>query len=221
MMKTLTDTSTLSIESNDDIQLACEYLAKRDKIISGLVKTLGIVELPHRDHKSLFSSLCEAIIHQQLNGKAALAIHTRFNLLFSEKNRTPRPDQVLSASDQELRSAGLSSAKVLALRDLSQKVLIKEIPTLNQASRMTNEEIIESLVKVHGIGRWSAQMFLIFTLRRSDVLPIDDFGVKKGYSIAYNNNIMPASQDLLKCGQRWTPYSTVASLYLWKVANLA
>ncbi len=220
-MKTLADASTLSIKSNDDIQLACKYLAKRDKVISGLVKTLGIVELPKRGHKSLFSSLCEAIIHQQLNGKAALAIHTRFNLLFSDHDRTPKPEQVLSASDQALRSAGLSSAKVLALRDLSSKVLARDIPTLNQASKMTNEAIIESLVKVRGIGKWSAQMFLIFTLRRSDVLPIDDFGVKKGYSIAYNNNIMPASQDLLKCGQRWTPYSTVASLYLWKVANLA
>jgi len=167
---------------------------------------------------SIFVALAEAIVYQQLNGKAAAAIFARLCALFPRGGLSTR--RLLRASDEKLRGVGLSRSKLLSLRDLAQKVEDGGIPTLVEILRMPDETIIERLSEVRGIGRWTAEMLLIFRLGRPDVLPVDDYGVRKGFAIAYERE-MPSPKELAAHGSRWTPYRTVASWYFWRVVERA
>jgi 3-methyladenine DNA glycosylase/8-oxoguanine DNA glycosylase len=165
-------------------------------------------------------ALAEAIVYQQLNGRAAATIFARVRALFPRAHEGPTAEQILRTSDQKLRGAGLSRSKLLSLRDLARRAMDGQIPTLAEVHRMEDEAIIERLTEVRGIGRWTVEMLLIFRLGRPDVLPVDDYGVRKGFALAYRKRKLPAPRALMKHGERWRPYRSVASWYLWRALEL-
>src|SRR5690606_862381 len=160
-----------------------------------------------------------AITHQQLTTKAAATIFGRVRALFPHGPEGFTPEQILGAEDEALRSAGLSEAKTLALRDLAAPPRAGELPSLEEARAMENDAIIERLTKVRGVGRWTVEMFLIFRLGRPDVLPLDDYGVQKGFARAFGMDELPTRAELDAHGERWRPFRSVASWYLWRVAE--
>ncbi len=168
---------------------------------------------------SLFAALAESIVYQQLNGKAAATIFARVRALFPRARGALTPARVLGASEAELRAAGLSNAKFLAIRDLAERAQSGSLPTLARVQKLSDQEIIERLTEVRGIGRWTVEMLLMFRLGRPDVLPLDDFGVRKGYSIAFGTQEMPTKAELESRAERWRPYRTVASWYLWRATD--
>jgi 3-methyladenine DNA glycosylase/8-oxoguanine DNA glycosylase len=184
-----------------------------------VIDAVGPFELELRKTASVFVALAEAIVYQQLTGKAAATIFGRVCALFPRGRLTP--EQILSASDRQLRGAGLSRSKVLSLRDLARRTEAGEIPGLARLRRMDDEAIVECLSEVRGIGRWTVEMLLIFRLARPDVLPADDYGVRKGFAAAFKKRELPARADIEKRGARWRPYRTVASWYLWRAAERA
>src|SRR2546428_962578 len=165
--------------------------------------------------QSPYEALLESIAYQSISGKAAATIFGRIKAL-SGHGRAPTPEEMLKLRKPVLRKAGLSGAKVLAMKDLAQKTFDGVVPTLEQAEKLSDEELVERLVSVRGIGAWTVEMFLIFRLGRPDVLPIHDLGVRKGLAITYGKKHMPKPKELLKFGERWRPYRTVASWYMWR-----
>jgi len=160
-----------------------------------------------------------SIVYQQLAGKAASAILGRV-VRTCGPSRFPTPRQVLSIAPERLRQAGLSTAKTAAVRDLAIKTLDGTVPSLARVRRMSDEEIIDRLTAVRGVGRWTVEMLLIFRLGRPDVLPLMDLGVRKGYGLLYNRGKLPTSSALQRRGERWRPYRSVASWYLWRALEL-
>ncbi len=185
-----------------------------------MIDAVGPFDLRLEKAPNLFVALAEAIVYQQLTGKAAATIFGRVRGLFGRARSGPTAEQVLGASDERLRGAGLSRSKLLSLRDLARRVESGALPTLAAVRRMDDEAIIERLTEVRGIGRWTAEMLLIFTLGRPDVLPADDYGIRKGFAAAFGRREPPARADVEKRGARWKPYRTVASWYLWRALEL-
>ena len=202
-----------------DPQTAVAHLRKVDPALARTIDQIGAFALELRSTPSIFVALTEAIVYQQLNGKAAATIFARVRALFRNAHQGPTPEQILRASNKKLRGAGLSQNKMLSLQDLARRAVIGEIPTLAEANRMADDELIERLTQVRGIGRWTVEMLLISRLGRPDVLPADDFGIRKGFSIAFDKQGMPAPKDVLARGAKWAPYRTVASWYLWRAAE--
>jgi 3-methyladenine DNA glycosylase/8-oxoguanine DNA glycosylase len=213
-------TSNDSGELGFDPRLAIAHLRDHDAALARVIDTVGPFEMKPQETSTVFDALAEAIVYQQLNGKAAAAIYARVRDLFPPADRGPTPEQIITASDEQLRGAGLSRAKLLSLRDLAQKVVAGDIPALAQIRRMDDEEIIDVLTAVRGIGRWTAQMLLIFRLGRQDVLPSDDYGLRQGLALALDAPEPPTAKELAERGQRWIPYRTVASWYLWRLVEL-
>lgn len=183
-----------------------------------LIRELGPFALIPRVRRTPFESLARAIAFQQLHEKAAESILKRFIALFPGR-RFPRPAELLTAHVDAIRGAGFSGAKVLALRDLAAKTLDGTVPTGRAITLLDDEAIVERLVEVRGIGRWTVEMLLIFQLGRPDVLPVDDFGVRNGFRIAYRRRTMPTPNEVLRYGERWRPYRTAAAWYLWRAAD--
>lgn len=205
-----------------DAAFALDYLRDADPALARLIETIGPFRLQIRRAPSIFIALAEAIVYQQLNGKAAASIFARLRALFPRAHEAPTAAQILRTSDAKLRGAGLSQSKLLSLRDLARRDAAGEIPDLAAINGMADEAIIEKLTAVRGIGRWTVEMLLIFRLGRPDVLPLDDFGVRKGFGFAFKKNRgMPTKDEMEKRGARWQPYRTVASWYLWRAADLA
>lgn len=204
-----------------DPRAAVRHLRATDPALARLIDATGPFRMELKQTTSLFAALAEAIIHQQLSGRAAATIHARVCALFPGAAQSPAPDHILAASDDALRSAGLSRPKLLALRDLAQRAAAGAIPSLAEAHRMADEALIERLVEVRGIGRWTVEMLLMFRLGRPDVLPADDYGIRKGYAVTFRKRELPAPKDLARRGVRWKPYRTVASWYLWRAAEQA
>lgn len=204
-----------------DPLFAIEHLRAADPKLAQLIDQVGPFRMRLRRAPSIFAALAEAIVYQQLNGKAAAAIYARVRALFPRAHEGPTPQQILRASDARLRGAGLSRAKLLALRDLARKTADGELPTLAEAHRLENEAIIERLTEVRGIGRWTVEMLLMSRLGRADVLPVDDYGIRQGFAVAFKKRALPSPKDLAKHGKRWAPYRTVASWYLWRAAERA
>lgn len=200
---------------------AVNHLRAADRGLARLIDKAGPFRLELDKTPSIFFALAEAIVYQQLNGRAAAAIFARVRALFPKAHQGMRPEQILRASDEKLRGAGLSRSKMLSLRDLARKSVDGTLPTLADVQRMEDEAIIERLTEVRGIGRWTAEMLLIFRLGRPDVLPVDDYGIRKGFAIAFRKRTPPTRQDVEKRGERWKPYRTVASWYLWRAVDLA
>lgn len=204
-----------------DADEALATLRAADPILRRTIDAIGELALDRelRAAKSVYAALAESIVSQQLSGKAAATIYGRLCALFPGAGSGPKPAQILAAPDAALRRAGISRAKALALRDLAERSLAGEIPTLAAARRLSDAAIIERLTEVRGIGRWTAEMFLIFRLGRPDVLPVDDLGVRKGFALAYGLAQNPTPRALAQHGEQWAPFRTVASWYLWRRAD--
>ena len=203
-----------------DLAAACRHLAKQDPVMRRAIRTHGPCDLRLRA-LSPYVSLTRAIAHQQLNGRAAETILGRFVALFPGNGRYPKPGAVLALRPTALRRVGFSRAKALAIRDIARHAVKGTIPTTRGCARLTDDELVERLVAIRGVGRWTVEMLLIFTLNRPDVLPADDFGVRDGFRIAYGLKEQPAPKVLLAYGERWRPYRSIAARYLWIVANAA
>jgi DNA-3-methyladenine glycosylase II len=189
----------------------------RDPVMRALIRRHGPCGLaPHP--RSPYEALTRAIAHQQLNGRAAETILGRFVALFPTRG-FPRPAAVLAARATRLRRAGFSRAKVRAIKDIARHAVKGAVPTGRACRRLGDDEIIERLTQIHGVGRWTVEMLLIFTLGRLDVLPVDDFGVREGFRFAYRRRAQPNPKALQAYGERWKPYRSVAAWYLWRAAG--
>ncbi len=195
-----------------------EFLAEADPVMGGLIAAAGGYA-PRRGLDSTFHALARAIAHQQLHGRAAQAILGRLETHFG--GRFPRPDELEALAAAELRRIGFSGSKIAALKDLARKSLDGTVPEPDVLARLSDADIIERLTQVRGIGRWTVEMLLIFELGRPDVLPVDDFGVRNGFRLAYGLRRMPRPRALAGYGERWSPYRSVAAWYLWRAVELA
>ena len=196
------------------------HLSKADPVIRRLIQSVGPCPLTPLPDRSPFEALISAVAHQQLNGTAAETILRRFLALF-HAGRFPLPEEVAAVPDEAIRAAGFSRSKLAAIRDISAKALSGIVPHRDELASLPDDVIIERLTECRGVGRWTVEMFLMFTLGRPDVLPVDDFGVRNGYRIAYGLDEMPSPKELLAAGERWRPYRTTASWYLWRAVDLA
>jgi DNA-3-methyladenine glycosylase II len=201
-----------------DPEAAVRRLRSADATLARLMERAGPFTLQIRGLHDPFEALARNIVFQQLHGKAAAAIHARVVALFGGGKL--RPEDLLAASEEDLRGAGLSAAKLAALRDLAAKTLDGTVPTLARMRRMTDEEIVERLTRVRGIGRWTVEMLLMFRLGRPDVLPVGDFAVRKGFALAYGLDESPKPKELTAFGERWRPFRSVASWYMWRAVEL-
>ena len=165
-----------------------------------------------------FDALAESIAYQQLNGKAAATIWKRVRALYP-KRKWLDPAKVLATPDEALRAAGLSRSKTAALKDLAAKVVEGTVPSGRALLRMSDEEIIARLTLVRGIGRWTVQMLLLFDLGRPDVWPVDDYGVRKGFAKTFRKRKLPTPKQLMKHGEKWRPYRSVAAWYFWRALD--
>jgi DNA-3-methyladenine glycosylase II len=203
-----------------DLQNAMSHLAAKDEKLATLIAETAQFQTDLDAAQSPYEALLESIAYQSISGKAAATIFGRIKAL-SGNGRPPSPEQMLKFRTSALRKAGLSGAKVLAMKDLARKTIDGTVPTREQAERMSDAELVERLDSVRGIGAWTVEMFLIFNLGRPDVLPIHDLGVKKGWSVTYGKKHMPKPKELLAFGEKWRPYRTVASWYMWRAFERA
>ena len=199
---------------------AVAHLREADPVLAKLIDEVGPFRMQLRKARNIFVALAEAIVYQQLNGRAAASIFARVCALFPVVHGLT-PELILRISEQKLLGAGLSNSKLLSIRDLARKAVDGEIPSLGEAHRMDDELLIERLTQVRGIGRWTVEMLLMSRLGRPDVLPVDDYGIRAGFAAAFRKRKFPAPKDLLKPGAKWKPYRTVASWYLWRAADRA
>ncbi|QRN95095.1 DNA-3-methyladenine glycosylase 2 family protein [Archangium violaceum] len=211
--------STESLLPEGFTPAARRALAKADPVLGELMKRVGPFTMKVNSIQSPFLALAESIVYQQLTGKAAATIFGRVCERVGTGKRFT-PEAVLAHPVEGLREAGLSGAKTAALKDLAAKALEGEVPTLARAKRMSDAELVEHLIKVRGIGQWTVEMLLIFRLGRPDVLPVDDYGIRKGFMLTYGLSELPRPKELLAHGERWRPWRTVASWYLWRSLDL-
>lgn len=197
---------------------ATAHLAAADPILGRLIAHVGPCRLEVRPVADPFEALLRAIVYQQLNGRAAATIYGRVRALFPDE--TPTPEGLLAFPDEPLRAAGLSRNKLLAARDLAARALDGTVPTMEDLRAMPDEEAIARLTAVRGIGPWTVHMLLIFSLGRPDVLPVTDYGVQKGFMRLHDRAVLPAPAELRAHGERWRPYRSIASWYLWRAAEL-
>lgn len=200
------------------MQPALLHLSKADPVMRKLIRRVGPCTLAPRRREPLYQTLVRAIAHQQLNGRAANAILGRFIARFPGK-RFPDPDDIRLASVRSLRAAGFSRAKIRAIKHIAEEAVAGVVPSRRAAARLSDEELVERLTALHGVGRWTVEMLLIFTLGRPDVLPVDDFGLREGFRIAYRSRVRPTPRKLRAFGERWRPYRTTAAWYLWRAAE--
>ena len=196
-----------------------EHLGSVDPVMKRLIAAAGPFAIETREEHSSFETLARAIAHQQLNGKAAQSILNRF-VTSCGGGVFPAPEALLGLEDAALRAAGFSFSKIAALRDLAAKTLSGIVPLREHLHTLDNVEIIERLTAVRGIGRWTVEMLLMFQLRRPDVLPVDDFGVRQGFRLAYGLKLMPPPPVLATFGERWAPHRSAAAWYLWRAVDL-
>jgi DNA-3-methyladenine glycosylase II len=194
-----------------------KHLSQVDPVMARLIARIGPVGLKAR-RLPPFQSLVQAIIYQQLSGKAAETILGRFQALFGN-GHFPTPEEVLALGLEGICAAGLSKPKANYIRGLSEKALVGHLPTLSACEQLSDAEIVAQFTEIKGIGRWTAEMFLMFNLGRPDVLPVHDLGVRKGFQIAYGKRKLPEPEALDRFGKKWKPYRTAAAWYLWRVLD--
>ncbi len=191
-----------------------------DPAFAGLIARIGRPRLtPERD-RSPYEALIRAIAHQQLHGRAAEAILGRFVALYPGIS-FPSPEMVLASEDSVLRGCGFSLGKIAAIRDICARTLDGTVPSRRAAARLSDEVLIERLTTIRGVGRWTVEMLLIWTLGRADILPVDDFGVREGYRVLYGLEAQPRPRDLAEIGQVWAPWRSYAAWYLWRASDEA
>ena len=210
-----------------DPDAALSHLRARDAKLGALIERVGPFNLRLDRAPSPFESLVESILYQQLNGKAAATIHGRVRDIYGGD---PSPQALLDTPEERLRAAGVSGNKIKALRDLAARTLNGTVPSHRAIVKMADADIVERLTEVRGIGPWTVEMLLIFRMGRPDVLPVTDYGVRKGYALTFlrvpkNRAIeagdLPKPDAVFKRGQRWAPFRSVASWYLWRACDLA
>jgi DNA-3-methyladenine glycosylase II len=194
-------------------------LVRADPTLGALMKRVGPFRLELSPLHSPFAALARSIVYQQLHGRAAATIFARVCERVGQ-GKAFTPEALLAVPEPQLREAGLSANKLAALQDLARKTLEGTVPPLSKVRRMSDADLIEHFSQVRGIGQWTVEMLLIFRLGRPDVLPIDDYGVRKGFMLAYGLPEMPKPKELLAHGERWRPWRTVASWYLWRATEL-
>jgi DNA-3-methyladenine glycosylase II len=200
----------------DYAEEAVAHLRRVDPVMAAIIDRVGPLKINYRRER--FPALVRAIIFQQLAGRAAQAIHDRFVREIG-KGRFPSPERVLAASDEDMRKVGLSRGKMAYIRDLASHVQKRSLD-FKRFARMDDLEIIAHLTRVKGIGRWTAEMFMMFNLRRPDILPVDDLGVRTAVMKAYGMAEAPLPKQLREFGERWKPHRTAASWYLWQSMRL-
>lgn len=199
---------------------ALRHLRRVDPVMAQLIRRAGPCAIKPERGVGPYEALVQAVAHQQLTGKAAKTILGRFVMLYGGDGY-PSPEQLIATPDHYLRGVGFSRAKTAALKDIAARTLDGTIPPRRSLARMSNEAIIERLVAARGVGRWTVEMFLMFTLGRPDVLPVDDYGIRLGYKIAYGKRTLPKPKALARYGEVWAPYRTTASWYLWRAVDIA
>ena len=226
-----------------DSAAAIADLTAADPKLGRLIQRAGPFTLRVASAQSPFEALVESIVYQQLHGKAAATIHRRLlesfapvpTLEVSGTGAHPTPQQILDCPNAQLRAAGLSANKALALRDLAAKTLDGTVPTLARIRRMSDDAIVDHLTQVRGIGRWTVEMLLIFRLGRPDVLPVSDYGVRKGFALTFTGlkpfadgkpakvtpADLPTPADMERRAKKWAPWRSIASWYLWRACDLA
>lgn len=202
-----------------DYDTATTALKQADSVLATVIDKIGDCSLIQEQRTGdVLVSLCESIIYQQISGKAAATIYRRFLELYPDRS-FPTAQDILNTDDDLLRKAGLSRSKIIYLKDLAVKAL-EGLPALEELEEMDDETVIKHLIKVKGIGRWTAQMLLIFRLHRWDVLPADDLGVRAAVRRAYRLADLPDKKTVEQMGQKWKPYCTIAAWYLWHSLDL-
>ncbi len=215
-----------------DVPLALAQLGASDPKLGKLISRVGPCTLKIASGQTPFEALLRAIVYQQLHGKAAAAIHERLIDSFASVTDRghPDPQHILDCPNEQLRSAGLSHSKALSIRDLAARTLDGTVPSLARIRRMPDEAIIDQLTQVRGIGRWTVEMMLIFRLGRSNVLPVDDYGVRKGFALTFTGlkphqkvtpDLLPKADAMLKRARKWQPWCSIVSWYLWRACDLA
>src|ERR1700759_1719537 len=209
-----------------DVALALQQLAAADAKLGALIERVGPFAMRVKSTHSPFEALLESILYQQLHANAARAILGRLLALFGDLH--PQPEQLLAVPDEMLRAAGLSQGKLLSLRDLAAKTLDGTVPSLGVIRRLSDEEIIERLSHVRGIGTWTAEMLLMFRLGRPDVFPATDYGIRKGFLLTFGKvkagkpitaDMLPKPELMERRAKRWRPWRSVASWYLWRACD--
>ncbi len=198
------------------LRAAVDEVAARDPVLAHLVALAGPITHRPRDPDGPFGALVRAIVYQQLAGRAAQAIHQRVRATVGD---SLTPETLTAVPDDALRAAGLSANKLASLRDLSAKLLDGTLE-LNRSSRLSEDELVAALVTVRGIGRWTAEMYLMFELRRLDVWPVDDLGVRQGYASAWRLDPPPSAKQLAPLGERFRPYRSIVARYCWAAVAL-
>jgi DNA-3-methyladenine glycosylase II len=198
---------------------AVHHISKADPIMGRLVRAVGAYALEPEGSRPPFQALVQAVAHQQLNGTAANTILKRFIALFPGR-KFPKPEDLASVTDIQIRKAGFSGAKVASIRDIAAKTIEGVVPSSRRIMAMEDEEIVERLTTVRGVGRWTVEMLLIFKLGRPDVLPANDFGVRSGFRLTYKLKELPTPKDILAHGECWRPHRTAAAWYLWRAVEL-
>jgi len=199
---------------------AMQHLSGACPRFAGLIRRVGPPALKVDRSRGLYEALIRAIAHQQLHGKAAEAILARFVALYPDEV-FPRPDRVLDTPGEALRGCGFSAAKLAAIQDICAKTLDGTVPTRRQATRLTDSALIERLTTIRGVGQWTVEMLLIFTLGRPDVLPVDDFGVREGYRVLHGLDTQPKPKALAELGLPWAPHRSMATWYLYRAVEEA
>jgi DNA-3-methyladenine glycosylase II len=198
---------------------ALKHLARADDLLGRLIDVVGPCRLKPARRRSPFEALVKSVAYQQLNGTAAATIFGRFKAIYPEC-RFPTPDAVLATADERLRAAGLSRAKAAAIKSLAAHTISGVVPSSRDIARMTDEEVLERLTVVRGVGPWTVHMLLIFTLGRTDVLPATDYGVRKGFALLYGWPELPTPRELEAHGEKWRPHRSTAAWYFWRALEL-
>jgi DNA-3-methyladenine glycosylase II len=198
---------------------AHNHLRKRDIRLSEWIDQIGALRLPIPPVREPYVALLESIAHQQLAGAAARAIWSRVVGLFDDG--VPCSKRMAQMTEEHLRSAGLSRSKALAMKDICARVNEGKIPDALIMSKMTDAQIYEVLMQARGVGPWTVDMLMMFTLCRPDVMPVTDYGVRKGFQVLYRKRTLPTPKQLLKFSEIWQPHRSVAALYLWRIAEAA
>ena len=200
-----------------DVRAADRTIASSDEVMARIIDAYGPCEMTIIPVQSPFEALFKSIIYQQLSTQSATAIYNRVLALFDEG--TPSARLTLTLTDEDLRGAGMSRQKIAYMRDLAAKSVEGIVPALKELKQLSDGEILDRLTAVHGIGRWTVEMLLMFSMGRPDILPSTDLGIRKGFQRVYEHENLPKPREIEKHGERWRPYRTIASWYLWRVVD--
>ena len=198
---------------------ALQHLVRADKVLARVIKKVGPCPIAPRRGVTPYQALVKSVTYQQLNGKAAETIFRRMRALFPG-TKFPAPAAIVAMPDENMRGAGLSRAKTAAIKDIAAKTIAGVVPPRRVITKMSDAEIIKRLTTIRGVGPWTVEMLLMFTLGRPDVLPATDYGVRSGFAQVYGWKELPSPKELLAHGERWRPHRSVASWYMWRALEL-